>query len=123
MGTYRSKLIDRPANRGIDTLLPMSQQFRMPIVTVPVNKPDRVLQKVQVSRNYGTVCGKTVLVAWHQNGDGLENVAKELVGPTSNTAAELPKWSSTDFDSVWVFDGGGRSESFFDSENGISTRN
>jgi len=87
---------NRPSVRGIQTLLPISDQLNVNLLTWTDSHYREMLHDI-IAR----ACGRTVLVAWHDNYPGIENLVVGM-GVNQSVASAFTAQYGGDYDAVWI---------------------
>jgi len=88
--------VNRPSLRGIQTLLPISDQLNLNLMTWTNSHYQEMLQDI-IAR----ACGRTVLVAWHDNYPSIENMVVDM-GVNQSVASAFASQYGGNYDAVWI---------------------
>jgi hypothetical protein len=107
--------------RPLATIEPTAIQFQMPVQTpYGLTQIDR-LSATLIDPAYRN---KLVVVAWEHK--LIEKLVRQMVSAHGGNAADVPKWHSDDFDSIYIvkldWQGGSPRASFQHSDEGLNGR-
>jgi hypothetical protein len=107
--------------RPLATIEPTAIQFQMPVQTpYGLTQIDR-LSATLIDPAYRN---KVVVVAWEHK--LIEKLVRQMVSAHGGNAADVPKWHSDDFDSIYIvkldWQGGSPRASFQHSDEGLNGR-
>jgi len=83
--------------RPLATVEPTAIQFGLPIQTPYGHSHTNALEKTLLAPTWRN---RTVLIGWEHR--EIETLVRKIVAEHGGTAADVPKWKSADFDSIYV---------------------